>query len=59
MNMAGATGASLSPPVFATWSRSSITLFVVTAGVLFIGALIWNFLIEAEKPLIQELLRGP
>jgi hypothetical protein len=35
-----------------------ITPFVVTAGVLFIGALIWSFLIDAEKPLIPLLPRG-
>jgi hypothetical protein len=28
--------------------------FVVTAGVLFIGTSIGSFLIDAEKPLIQE-----
>jgi hypothetical protein len=35
-----------------------VTSFVVTAGVLVIGALISSFLIDAEKPLIQELPRG-
>ena len=60
MNMAGAVGASISPLVFATLVErgSWITPFVVTAGVLFIGALIWSFLIDAEKPLIPALPRG-
>ena len=57
MNMAGAVGASISPLVFATLVErgSWIAPFLVTAGVLVIGALIWSFLIDAEKPLIQEL----
>jgi sugar phosphate permease len=57
MNMTGAVGASISPLVFAALVErgSWIAPFVVTAGVLVIGALIWTFLIDAEKPLIQEL----
>jgi sugar phosphate permease len=57
MNMAGAVGASISPLVFATLVErgSWIAPFVVTAGLLVIGALIWSFLIDADKPLIQEL----
>jgi sugar phosphate permease len=60
MNMAGAVGASISPLVFAALVErgSWVTPFVVTAGVLVIGALIWSFLIDAGKPLIQELPRG-
>ena len=44
MNMAGAVGAWISPLVFATLVErgSWITPFVVTAGVLFIDALIWS-----------------
>ena len=59
MNMAGAVGRR-SRPVFATLGErgSWITPFVVTAGVLFIGALIWSFLIDAEKRLIPALPRG-
>ena len=53
MNTVGAVGASISRLVFATLVErgSWITPFVVT--VLFIGALIWSFLIDGEKPLIQ------
>jgi MFS family permease len=60
MNMAGAVGASISPLVFATLVErgSWITPFVVTAGVLVIGAMIWSFLIDAEQPLIPELPPG-
>ena len=49
MTMAGAVGASIAPLVFATlFERGSwITPFVVTAGVLFTGALSWRFLIDA------------
>jgi len=53
MNTVGAVGASISRLVFATLVErgSWITPFVVK--VLFIGALIWSFLIDDEKPLIQ------
>jgi hypothetical protein len=37
---------------------SRIAPFVVTAGVRFVSALIWNFLIDAEKPLIQDQAAG-
>jgi sugar phosphate permease len=55
MNTAGAVGASISPLVFATLVEhgSWITPFVVTAAVLVIGALIWSFLIDAGKPLVD------
>ncbi|WP_166635005.1 MFS transporter, partial [Lactobacillus crispatus] len=55
MNMVGAVGASMSPLVFG-WlvERGSwIAPFYVTAGVLTVGSLIWVFLIDPEKSVVE------
>jgi MFS family permease len=54
MNMTGAIGASLSPLVFAALVQhgSWIAPFLVTAGILTIGALIWIFLIDPERSVV-------
>jgi hypothetical protein len=54
MNMAGALAASLTALVYGGlfdrgyWSAP----FFVSAGVLFLGALIWIFLIDPEKSVV-------
>jgi sugar phosphate permease len=55
MNMMGAIGASISPLVFGTLVQhgSWIMPFFVTAGVLVAGALIWTFLIDPERSVID------
>ncbi len=56
MNMTGAVGASLSPLVFGTLVQhgSWIAPFLVTAGVLVTGALIWIFLIDPERSVVSS-----
>ncbi|MFI5023799.1 MAG: MFS transporter [Alphaproteobacteria bacterium] len=56
MNMSGAVGASLSPLVFGTLVQhgSWIAPFLVTAGVLVTGALIWIFLIDPERSVVSS-----
>jgi MFS transporter, ACS family, glucarate transporter len=60
MNMAGAVGASISPLVFAMLVEhgSWVAPFGVTAAVLVSGAMIWIFLIDAEKPLVNGAARA-
>jgi len=55
MNMAGALGASVSPVIFAFFAQrgSWIAPFLVTAGMLLSGALIWSFLIDPEKSVVK------
>lgn len=55
MNMAGALGASASPVIFGYFAErgSWIAPFIVTAGMLVSGALIWTFLIDAEKSVVS------
>jgi sugar phosphate permease len=55
MNMTGAVGASISPLVFGYFAarHSWIAPFFVSAGVLVTGALIWTFLINPEKSVVE------
>ena len=55
MNMAGALGASVSPVIFGFFAQrgSWIAPFLVTAGMLLSGALIWTFLIDPEKSVVK------
>jgi sugar phosphate permease len=59
MNMMGAVGASISPLVFGGLVQhgSWIMPFFVTAGVLVGGALIWTFLIDPERSVIDREVR--
>ncbi len=59
MNMTGALGASISPVVFGFFAeqQSWIAPFFVTAGVLLTGTLIWAFLINPEKSVVED--QGP
>jgi len=54
MNMAGALAASLTPLVYGgLFDRGYwVAPFFVSAGVLFIGALIWIFLIDPERSVV-------
>jgi sugar phosphate permease len=56
MNAAGAVGASASPIVFGFFVQegSWVAPFLVTAGILLAGALIWACLIDPEKSVISE-----
>ena len=55
MNMGGALGASISPIVFGFFAQRGfwIVPFIVTAGVLLSCALIWIFLINPEKSVVD------
>jgi sugar phosphate permease len=55
MNMAGALAGSLSPVVFGFFAQRGfwIAPFLVTAGMLLSGALIWTFLIDPEKSVVE------
>jgi sugar phosphate permease len=57
MNTAGALGASISPVVFGFFAQKGfwIVPFVVTACVLFTCTLIWIFLIDPEKSVVEVL----
>jgi MFS family permease len=54
MNMAGALAASVSPIIFGFLVQKGfwIVPFVISAGVLLTGALIWAFLIDPEKSVV-------
>jgi sugar phosphate permease len=56
MNMAGSLAASLSPIIFGALVQRGFWIlpFFITAGVLLTGALIWAFLIDAEKLVIDS-----
>jgi sugar phosphate permease len=56
MNMVGAVGASISPLVFGMLVErgSWIAPFYVTAGILVTGSLIWIFLIDPEKSVVER-----
>jgi MFS family permease len=60
MNMMGAIGASISPLVFGMLVQrgSWIAPFFVTAGVLVGGALVWTFLIDPERSVVDRETRG-
>lgn len=55
MNMAGSLAASLSPIIFGALVQRGywVTPFFISAGVLLAGALIWAFLIDPEKSVVE------
>jgi len=55
MNMAGALAGSVSPVIFGYFAQRGfwIAPFLVTAGMLLSGALIWAFLINPEKSVVK------
>jgi sugar phosphate permease len=55
MNMAGALAASLTPLVFGYYfgKGSWMFPFFITSGVMLLGALIWTFLINPEKSVVD------
>jgi MFS family permease len=55
MNTAGALAASASPVVFGFFAQRGfwIAPFFVTATVLLSGALIWTFLIDPERSVVE------
>jgi sugar phosphate permease len=59
MNMAGSLAASVSPIIFGALVQRGfwITPFFITAGVLLTGALIWTFLIDPERSVVQSVVR--
>jgi sugar phosphate permease len=61
MNMVGAVGASISPLVFGFLVErgSWVAPFYVTAGVLASGSLIWIFLIDPEKSVVDSPRLNP
>ena len=61
MNMVGAVGASISPLVFGflVEQGSWVAPFYVTAGVLASGSLIWIFLIDPEKSVVDSPRLNP
>jgi sugar phosphate permease len=60
MNMAGSLAASVSPIVFGLLVQKGLWTapFFISAGVLFTGALIWTFLIDPEKSVVEEMTEG-
>jgi len=56
MNMAGAFSASLTPIIYGyLFARDMwVAPFMVSAGVLFLGSLIWIFLIDPEQSVVKE-----
>jgi sugar phosphate permease len=55
MNMAGALAASFTPVIFGYYfgKGSWMVPFFITSGVMFIGALIWTFLINPERSVVE------
>jgi sugar phosphate permease len=55
MNMAGSLAASLSPIIFGALVQRGLWIapFFISAGVLLAGAMIWAFLIDPEKSVVQ------
>jgi MFS family permease len=58
MNMAGSLAASLSPIIFGALVQRGfwITPFFISAGVLLTGALIWAFLIDPERSVVEGMI---
>jgi sugar phosphate permease len=56
MNMAGSLAASLSPIIFGYLAQRGfwVTPFFITAGVLLTGALVWAFLIDPERSVVED-----
>jgi len=57
MNMAGSLAASLSPIIFGALVQRGfwVTPFFISAGVLLTGALIWAFLIDPERSVVEGI----
>jgi len=55
MNMTGALGASISPVVFGYFAARNLWVapFFVNAGILVAGTLIWAFLVDPEKSVVE------
>jgi MFS family permease len=55
MNMVGSLAASASPIIFGVLTQRGfwIAPFLITAGVLLTGALIWTFFIDPEKSVVE------
>ena len=60
MNMAGNIGGALSPTVFGVLVQygSWVAPFIVAAGLLIFGALVWAFWLNPEKSVIDQSLIG-
>ncbi len=58
MNMAGSLAASVSPIIFGFLVQRGMwrTPFFISAGVLVTGALIWAFLIDPEKSVVEDMI---
>jgi len=56
MNMAGSLAASISPIVFGVLVQRGLWIapFFISAGVLLTGALIWTFLIDPERSVVED-----
>ena len=56
MNMAGALAASFTPLIFGYYfgKGSWMIPFFITSGIMLIGALIWTFLINPEKSVVES-----
>ena len=59
MNMAGSLAASVSPIVFGVLVQRGLWIapFFISAGVLLTGALIWAFLIDPERSVVDDMMR--
>ena len=60
MNMAGSLAASVSPVVFGLFAQRGfwVAPFLVTAGVMLTGTVIWTFLINPEISVVAAALPG-
>ena len=60
MNMAGALAASFTPLIFGYYfgKGSWMIPFFITSGVMLIGALIWTFLIDPEKSVVEARIEN-
>lgn len=60
MNMAGSLAASVSPIVFGFLAQRGLWIapFFISAGVLLTGAMIWALLIDPEKSVVEEMIKG-
>ena len=58
MNMAGSLAASVSPIIFGFLVQRGLWTapFFISAGVLLTGALIWAFLIDPEKSVVEDII---
>src|SRR3984957_6585289 len=59
MNMAGSLAASISPIIFGVLAQRGLWIapFFISAGVLLTGALIWAFLIDPERSVVDDMMR--